>query len=173
MRQKNLGLMFYSLLVTFVFVTYILFNCNEPQEVFERQDSPMQADLVIPDSQIYQKVEKTLVAPKFTSYSNPDKQMMAKVLFKESRGEPDAGQRAIVKLILNRRDSKIFGDSIQDILNARGQFEMSNTYTAKEMSNVEYVISNGFDLPQEFCYFGTWRFRTGEYKKIGNHYFMR
>lgn len=106
-------------------------------------------------------------------YSENDKILMAKVLFAESRGEPDEGQQAIVQVIMNRVNSTVYPDTISEVIQQPGQFVIGSRYTDKEMRNVEYVLENGYDLPNDVMYFGTWKFRRGEAIKIGNHWFMR
>ena len=138
---------------------------NEPVTDFYIEPTPV---MVIADKPQQAKEIK----PKYTL---EDKTYMAKVVFAESRGECNEGQRAIVKVILNRLESPIFPDSIPEVIQANGQFVIGGTYTEKEMQNVEYVIENDFDMPDDVCYFGTWAFGGIEnvWGKIGNHYFMR
>ena len=106
-------------------------------------------------------------------YSENDKILMAKVLFAESRGESDEGQQAVVQVIMNRVNSTVYPDTISEVIQQPGQFVVGSRYTDKEMRNVEYVLENGYDLPNDVMYFGTWKFRSGEAIKIGNHWFMR
>lgn len=106
-------------------------------------------------------------------YSENDKILMARVVFAEARGECDEGQQAVVQVIMNRVNSTVYPDAISEVIQQPGQFVIGSRYTDKEMRNVEYVLENGYDLPNDVMYFGTWQFRQGEAVKIGNHYFMR
>jgi hypothetical protein len=106
-------------------------------------------------------------------YSENDKILMARVVFAEARGECDEGQQAIAQVILNRVHSAVYPDTISEVINQQGQFVIGNRYTEKELKNIDCVLENGFDLPPDVMYFGTWQFRKGEAVKIGNHYFMR
>jgi spore germination cell wall hydrolase CwlJ-like protein len=108
--------------------------------------------------------------PKFT---DEDIILIAKVVYAESRGECDEGQRAVARVILNRVESELYPDTVSEVIKQQGQFVIGSRYTEKEMRNVEYVLENGFDMPADVMYFGTWRFRQGEAIKTGNHYFMR
>ncbi len=106
-------------------------------------------------------------------YSENDKILMARVVFAEARGECDEGQQAVVQVIMNRVNSTVYPDTISEVIQQPGQFVIGSRYTDKEMRNVEYVLENGYDLPSDVMYFGTWKFRSGEAIKIGNHWFMR
>lgn len=102
-----------------------------------------------------------------------DNELIARVLYAEARGECNEGQRAIVKVILNRRESSLFGNTISEVIHRQGQFVIGGTYTEKELQNVNHVLESGFDMPSDVKYFGTWKFRPDVWGKIGNHYFMR
>ena len=106
-------------------------------------------------------------------YSAEEKEMIAKVVFAEAHGETNEGQRAVVQVIINRVNSTKYKNTIKEVVHQRGQFVIANTYTEKEMNNVEFVLENGFDMPADVMYFGTWNFRKNQWGKIGNHYFMR
>ena len=106
-------------------------------------------------------------------YSESDKILMARVVFAEARGECDEGQQAVVQVIMNRVNSTVYPDTISEVIQQPGQFVIGSRYTDKEMRNVEYVLENGYDLPSDVMYFGTWKFRCGNAIHIGKHYFMR
>jgi len=106
-------------------------------------------------------------------YSESDKILMARVVFAEARGECSEGQRAVAQVIMNRVNSTVYPDTISEVIQQPGQFVIGSRYTDKEMRNVEYVLENGYDLPSDVMYFGTWKFRSGNDIHIGNHYFMR
>ncbi len=108
--------------------------------------------------------------PKFTQ---EEIELIAKVVYAEARGECDEGQQAVVQVIMNRVNSTVYPDAISEVIQQPGQFVVGSRYTDKEMRNVEYVLENGYDLPSDVMYFGTWKFRSGEAIKIGNHWFMR
>ena len=120
--------------------------------------------------QEYTQEVKEPTEPKFT---DEDIILIARVVYAESRGECDEGQQAIAQVILNRVHSAVYPDTISEVINQQGQFVIGDRYTEKELKNIDCVLENGFDLPPDVMYFGTWQFRQGEAVKIGNHYFMR
>ena len=123
--------------------------------------------------QTEKELARDIVIPAEPKYSDYEKQLIARVVHKEAKGESDKGQQAIVQLILNRKNSKAYGGSIEQVIKRKGQFCIADTFTAEEMANVEYVIENGFDMPADVMYFGTWQFRDNYWRIIGGHYFMR
>jgi len=137
-------------------------NTSTPEAPHYSVPTPIETELV-----------KDAVIPEVAKYSEYEKQLMARVIHREAKGESDRGQQAIVRVILNRKDSKEYGGSIAQVIKRKGQFCVSDTFTEDEMANVEYVIENGFDMPADVYYFGTWKFRSNVWQKIGGHYFMR
>lgn len=151
----------YILLLLLVILAYLCYTRN--------QSEPIKTDI----TPMQEHTEDTELLSLSEQYAESDKELIAKVLYAESRGESNEGQQAIVQVILNRVKSGIWGDTISEVINQQGQFVIGDRYTEKELKNIDCVLENGFDLPPDVMYFGTWQFRQGEAVKIGNHYFMR
>lgn len=151
----------YILLLLLVILAYLCHTRN--------QSEPIKVDI----TPMQEHTEDTEPLSLSEQYAESDKELIAKVLYAESRGECDEGQQAIVQVILNRVYSTVYPDTIDEVIRQHGQFVIGNRYTEKEMRNVDYVLEFGFDLPLDVMYFGTWQFRQGGVVKIGNHYFMR
>lgn len=113
-----------------------------------------------------------------------DKEIITKLVYLEARGECYDGKKAVVSIVFNRLKSGYWGNTISDIVYAKGQFApaklIKNTYIDKEnkvwkecINAVEDVITYGSTLPEYVLYFRadyyfSW---AKDYKNIGNHYF--
>lgn len=151
----------YILLLLLVILAYLCYTRN--------QSEPIKTDI----TPMQEHTEDTELLSLSEQYAESDKELIAKVLYAESRGESNEGQQAIVQVILNRVKSGIWGDTISEVITRKGQFVIGNMFTDKELQNVNFVLQNSFDMPEDVMYFGTWKFRPNAWGKIGNHYFMR
>ena len=118
--------------------------------------------------------------------SKADIDLIAKVVYGESRGEPYQGQVAVAAVILNRLESKRFADSIKEIVYAPRQFSVVDdnqirlTPNEKAYQAVSDAIS-GVDPTNNALYF--WNPKTAAKSSflasrdiqvtIGNHVFAR
>lgn len=122
------------------------------------------------------------VGPK-TSRLIKEIEMMAHVVYGESRGESYQGQVAVASVILNRVDSDEFPDSVQDVIFQRnaftavndGQFNLSPTATAY-LAVKDALL--GWDPSYGSVYYynpklatDQWIFTRTVTKQIGNHDF--
>ncbi|HEY0178414.1 MAG TPA: cell wall hydrolase [Dokdonella sp.] len=64
-----------------------------------------------------------------------DQLCLATTVYLEARSESPVGQMAVAEVALRRRESGRWGDSVCDVVRARGQFATTTT-------NANYVIAN-------------------------------
>lgn len=102
-------------------------------------------------------VEENEMAYNLTS---AERELLAQLLYHEARGESLECQKAVASVILNRVDSKIWGDSLTDVIYAKNQFEpvvkglLPNTKPLeKQYQAIDYVLENGATVPEEVLYF--------------------
>lgn len=105
--------------------------------------------------------------------------LLAKIVWLESRGEENRGQRAVIEIILNRlTDLKDYPCTLLGVLSETKQFTTWKNRnkaepTEKEYDNIDYVLnSQKTILGREYVYFSTSP-RKNDYIKIGNHYFCK
>lgn len=53
-----------------------------------------------------------------------DPMCLATTVYLEARGQSELGQRAVAEVALRRRDSGLWGDTVCEVVTARGQFAM-------------------------------------------------
>lgn len=128
-------------------------------------------------------VHNTYKSPeKVFNISASDRELMAKLLYHEARGESIECQRAVVSVILNRVQSGKWGKTIPEVIYATNQFEpvakglLPNTKPLQaQYDAIDYVLETGTTLPSWVQYFRAsyhfgWQNYT-QYKSIDNTYF--
>lgn len=84
--------------------------------------------------------------------SQADKQLMAKLVYAEAKGEPYAGKVAVATVILNRVDHQEFPNTIREVIyerSAGGHYaftpvqngQINTSYTSEEMKAVNEAIA--------------------------------
>ena len=109
-----------------------------------------------------------------------DKHLLASVMLAEARGESELGQRLVVDCILNRLDSGYYGDTIEEVVMAKNQFESVSNGSYKEMevkaSDIEIVLEEIDERTDvEIMHFRTKQYHTfgTPMYVVGNHYFSK
>lgn len=123
-----------------------------------------------------------LTKSKTIKLSAEDRELIAKLLYHEARGEGIECQKAIVSVIINRLNSGKWGKTIRDVIYADGQFEpvgkglLANTKPLNtQYQAIDYVCENGITLPSWVLYFRAsyhfnWKGYT-QYCKLSNTFF--
>lgn len=60
---------------------------------------------------------------------------LATTIYLEARGQSEAGQRAVAEVALRRRDSGLWGDSVCEVVTARGQFAPTLIHPGHRLKN--------------------------------------
>lgn len=132
----------------------------------------------------YLKIGQKLTIPT-TSLTNSEKDLLARLVEAEAKGEPYAGKVAVATVILNRVDSNLFPDSVRDVIYESGQFtpvsngQIKNTASSSSKTAVNEAIAfrgqgNGslyFYNPSKTT--NTWLRSKRITIKIGNHVFAK
>ena len=77
----------------------------------------------------------TLVLPK--TLTSQEKDLMARLVNAEAKGEPYKGKVAVATVVLNRVDSEKFPDSVTGVIQAKSQFSPVENGTIKEKASTE------------------------------------
>jgi hypothetical protein len=126
--------------------------------------------------------EENAEADKQQAYNltNEERELLAKLLYHEARGESIECQKAVVSVVLNRVDSGIWGNTLSEVIYAKNQFEpvgkglLPNTKPLQnQYEAIDYVIENGATIPSNVLYFrADHYFEWGtDYMNIDNTYF--
>lgn len=112
------------------------------------------------------------------NFTDEEIEMIAKIMWLESRGEPDKGMAAVCRVIINRLLSINFGDTVYKVLSDKNQFTTWKNINTAEPTEREYriineVLNGEWDnvLNNKHVYFGQKPYNNKGIIKIGNHYF--
>lgn len=103
--------------------------------------------------------------------SDKDIELMERVVAAEARGESCETQEAVATVILNRWQEGSFGDSLQAVMTAQGQF--AKPYEGEISISVHLAVKNALiyyntycqDLPSQILFF-----RSDHYHSFGTPY---
>lgn len=111
-------------------------------------------------------------------FTDEEIEMIAKIMWLESRGESDKGMAAVCRVIINRLLSINFGDTVYKVLSDKNQFTTWKNINTAEPTEREYriineVLNGEWDnvLNNKHVYFGQKPYNNKGIIKIGNHYF--
>lgn len=117
--------------------------------------------------------------------------LLAAIIDWEANSEPYDGKLAVAYVVLNRVNSASYGNSIEAVIGARGQFggvtdgsgnwssrfqERINKYTNGASTDCvkaanDALAGNGNPLNANYLYFNTRISSASQWQQIGNHYF--
>ena len=103
-------------------------------------------------------------------------QLIARVVWVESRGEPAEGQQAVAEVILNRMASDAFSDDLREVIYGEGQFRSAPFLEdaqpgQAQFKAVENAIYGPYVLPEDVTYFATTAVNNNVWGHIGGHIF--
>lgn len=113
------------------------------------------------------------------SLTQNQRDILARIVKKESGGESNLGQQAVVEVIFNRVVDGSFPNNVIGVLSARGQFSTwpmrnykSATPTAKEFANIDAVLNGQTNIfPFRTVYFSRGAQNSKIQARIGGHTF--
>lgn len=105
-----------------------------------------------------------------------DRELLARIVYLEARGQSFSGQRAVAEVVLNRVLDSRFPDTVYEVLYAPGQFTpaksiASTTPTETQYEVVDCVIDETPITTENTIYFATSALTKNVFAKIGDHYF--
>ena len=190
MRSKELAFKqqsYWCAILILVFVIIGLVICldisiKNPKTIVEEVivekiiEVPVEKEVIIEvEKEIIVEVEKE---PTYTyEVTSVEREMLARLLYREANTESAECQRAIVSVIINRWLSGMWGDTLTEVVYSPNQFEPANLIyctepTEQNYEAVDYVLRYGSTLPDYVMYFrADWGFSNvwydyQEYRKI-------
>lgn len=106
-----------------------------------------------------------------------EREMLARLVYREANTESIECQQAIVSVVINRWQSGLWGDTLEEVVYAPNQFSPASllyctTPTETNYEAVDEVIENGITIPEYIFYFrADYHFKWDgykAYKKIDN-----
>lgn len=105
-----------------------------------------------------------------------ERQLLARVVWVEARGESFEGQQAVAEVVLNRMVADGFPNTLHSVIYAEGQFrsvpylEDAEPYQA-QYDAIEAALYGPYVLPTDVFYFATTPTNDNIWGKIGGHIF--
>ena len=105
-----------------------------------------------------------------------EKQLLARVVWVEARGESFEGQQAVAEVVLNRLVSGDFQSSIANVIYAENQFRSAAFLQDAEPASIQYeaierALEGPYVLPGDVMYFATYPVNNNVWGQIGGHVF--
>lgn len=105
-----------------------------------------------------------------------EKDILARMVWTEARGESMEGQQAVAEVVLNRMISPDFPDTLKGVIFAQGQFrsaellDQARPYQAQYQA-VENALLGPYVLPKTVVHFATYPVNDNPWGTIGGHIF--
>jgi len=105
-----------------------------------------------------------------------ERQLLARVVWAEARGESEEGQQAVAEVVLNRMASGDFPDDIRDVIYGEEQFRSVSVLGRAQPGKAQYdaierAIYGPYILPENVVYFATFAVNENIWGTIGGHIF--
>lgn len=102
--------------------------------------------------------------------------LLARVVWAEARGESFEGQQAVAEVVFNRMISENFGDTLEEVIFAEGQFRsvpylVNAEPTQTQYDAIEAALYGPYVLPTDVVYFATEATNANVWGEIGGHVF--
>ena len=105
-----------------------------------------------------------------------ERQLLARVVWVEARGESARGQQAVAEVVFNRLMSDGFPDNLRDVIYGENQFRSVEFLDDAEPGQAQYqaienAIYGPYVLPTDVTYFATYATNNNVWGTIGGHIF--
>lgn len=154
-------------------------NVEQPSYVSDDIFLALSAEKIVEEPIVIEEEEET--PAKTNRYSEleiteEDRELLARIVYLEARGQSFSGQRAVAEVVLNRVLDSRFPDTVYEVLYAPGQFTpaksiASTTPTETQYEVVDCVINETPITTENTVYFATSALTKNVFAKIGDHYF--
>ena len=103
--------------------------------------------------------------------------LLEQIAFAEAQGEGVRGMVLVMNVVLNRVEANGYGDSIEEVIFAEGQFytEGMTPNVSEECHEALALVQEGADFSQGALYFNKYGYRAGKEPlfQYGNHFFTK
>lgn len=105
-----------------------------------------------------------------------ERQLLARVIWVEARGESEKGQQAVAEVVFNRMVSDNFADNLRDVIYGEGQFRSVKFLDDAQPGQAQYqaidrALYGPYVLPMDVTYFATYATNNKIWGTIGGHIF--
>jgi len=134
------------------------------------------------DAQIVPETQAAPASPEnrwHITLSPDETELLARIVWLESQGEPVKGQQAVVEVVFNRMRSDVYPDTLYEVLSQKNPVQFCSFKnrdrakpTQKEYDSIQQVLDGKTRiLRDDTMYFSTFPLTEHVEVKIGGHYF--
>ncbi len=152
----------------------------EPEQV--HTEVPAEGNKEAAQTEVFEPAAETAAVPVNRwniSLTKEEIDLLAKIVWLESRGEPEVGQEAVVEVVLNRIASDKYPNTLYDVLSQKNPVQFSSwksresaAPTEKEYQSIQNVLNGNTNiLRDDTLYFSTEPLTSRLDVRIGGHSF--
>ena len=113
---------------------------------------------------------------RYGTVTNEERELLARLVWAEARGESAEGQQIVAEVVLNRRAADNFPDSIREVIFERRQFSTAGILDQAEPGEEQYdavdrALTGENILPMDVVFFSREAENDRVWGKVGNHVF--
>lgn len=151
-------------------------SCSAEEEAAQANEWTVTVQLLAPEETAEQQEEAEEPQSRYGEITEDERELIARVIYLEARGEPTEGQQAVAEVILNRVAADNFPGSVEDVIYQEGQFSTASAIPEAAPGEAQYAAVDAAMygdpvLPMNVVYFS----REGEnddvWGTIGEHVF--
>lgn len=147
---------------------------REPEVITKTEYVYIEKEPQIVTETVYIEVEPE---PFYRNLTAEECDLLEQIAYAEARGEGVRGMVMVMNVVLNRVEAPGFGDTIEEVIFAQGQFytDGMTPNVSEECHEAMSLVLEGADFSQCALYFNKYGYRNGkeplfQYK---NHYFSK
>lgn len=150
------------MLISIILIQFIINICvinQKPDVIIEEKEVPIEIIkevIVEVPKEVIVEVEKE---PQYVyNVTSVEREMLARLLYREARGESLECQKAIISVVINRWQNGGYGDNLHDVIYAENQFSPASslwktTPGEEQYEVVDYILRYGCTLPGYVTHF--------------------
>ena len=178
--KRNLEIIFTFIIgVAFGVVFYGTYKAHTQTQIASKPENTIEYVYLEKEPEVFTEVIYIEAEPEefFLNLTAEECDLLEQIAFAEAQGEGVRGMVLVMNVVLNRVEANGYGDSIEEVIFAEGQF-----YTAGMTPNVSdechealALVLEGADFSQGALYFNKYGYREGKEPlfQYGNHYFTK
>lgn len=147
---------------------------NKPIETIKTEYVYIEKEPQIVTETVYIEVEPE---PFYRNLTAEECDLLEQIAYAEARGEGVRGMVMVMNVVLNRVEAPGFGDTIEEVIFAQGQFytDGMTPNVSEECHEAMSLVLEGADFSQGALYFNKYGYRNGKEPlfQYFNHYFSR
>jgi hypothetical protein len=160
MISKKIQIVLFVFSFTTAFLLAVICHLiNNPKIIIQEKEVPVEVIVevekeVVVEKEIIVEVEVEVEKEPQYAYSitSEEREMLARLLYREANTESAECQRAVVSVVINRWLSGMWGNTLEKVIYSKHQFSPANviyctTPNEKNYEAVDYVIKNGITIP--------------------------